>query len=356
MLHSKYFDFPRKVDIYIPLSHSADWAQDYDVFYIMDGQNVKFPYMTKAVNLFYNSFWTSYYIIVAIESPFSIEIMYTRNKDLLPDDSLTIKEYRGMAGNSANLARFIKEELKPYINSHYHTSGYELGIGHSLGASFLLENTCLGDLFNNIIAVSPNFSYSNRRLAKEFMQYDWSKGGDRFLFISNAREELEGWEDWKPARELVYNHIAKNGMPENVTYLHKSYPDYEHEASFIPAITEAMPEYFKFRERKINGPLQPDKYRKHIEVIVNEPNAEICITGNQPSLGNFDTSKMLRLKHVNDSVRAIDIDVQLPLRFKFRKVSDPEKEAVIVNSNYNQEQFVESKMRTNYTFRIIGWM
>ncbi|MCE2616546.1 hypothetical protein [Phocaeicola oris] len=52
------------MDIYIPLSHSADWAQDYDVFYVMDGQNVKFPYMTKAVNLFNSSFWTSYYINV----------------------------------------------------------------------------------------------------------------------------------------------------------------------------------------------------------------------------------------------------------------------------------------------------
>ena len=42
-------------------------------------------------------------------------------------------------GRSADLKKFLKKELMPYVNANYRTSGRNIGIGHSLSASFVLD-------------------------------------------------------------------------------------------------------------------------------------------------------------------------------------------------------------------------
>ena len=54
--------------------------------------------------------------------------------------------------------------------------------------------------------------------------------------------------------------------------------------------------------------------------MVDSPEYEVYISGNLALLGNWDT-KEIGLKHVNDSVRAIDVMIQLAFRFNFTSVN-----------------------------------
>lgn len=54
--------------------------------------------------------------------------------------------------------------------------------------------------------------------------------------------------------------------------------------------------------------------------MVDSPEYEVYISGNLALLGNWDTKK-IGLKHVNDSVRAIDVMIQLASRVNFTSVN-----------------------------------
>ena len=73
-------------------------------------------------------------------------------------------------GHSGDMKKFLKNELMPYIDRTYRTSGRTIGIGHSLSASFVLDCMITDELFDDYIALSPNYSYDDfrYRVGKEF--------------------------------------------------------------------------------------------------------------------------------------------------------------------------------------------
>ncbi len=72
-------------------------------------------------------------------------------------------------GGADNLAISLRDEVIPFIKSKFRTNGYNIGIGHSLGGSFVTYTlTKFPDLFNAVIAVSPNYYYDHEQLLSEF--------------------------------------------------------------------------------------------------------------------------------------------------------------------------------------------
>lgn len=101
--------------------------------------------MTCAWPLFQNKY--KWFIVVGICSPQTET--YSRQDDFLPNDSATIKSYDGHGGHSEKLMDFVKYELIPYIRSHYRTTERSLGVGHSLGASFMMQCLMNGNPFTD---------------------------------------------------------------------------------------------------------------------------------------------------------------------------------------------------------------
>lgn len=264
-----------------------------------------------------------------------------------------------------DLAKFIKEELQPYIRSHYRTTEHSLGIGHSLGASFMAYALINNDPFDDYFLLSPNFAYGKDHmlLAQQFVNYQFGMDKNRFLYFSDAGEENEPyeWTAWKPARELVYAYLTSGKIPNNVVYEQKSYTDYDHYSSFPIALLDAYKDYFLYRDSMFNvanaqdnSTLSNETYKKHIEIIVTDPKQEVFITGNQESLGNWEPSK-IKLKHINDSVRAIDVELRLPAQFKFT-LGDWSKEASFKNSYYGANLVVNCKSRLSYIYKLKEWL
>ncbi len=94
-------------------------------------------------------------------------------------------------GNYENFKKFLREDVFPYINSNYRTSGHTLAVGHSLGASFILNALASEEMFDDYIALSPNFMEDKNKFADNFLSYNFNNGKLRFLFLSMANESEE---------------------------------------------------------------------------------------------------------------------------------------------------------------------
>lgn len=350
-LKSRYFDFDRKIWVKLPTGYDMMDAQDYDVTYVFDAQTTQFFEMACAYPMFLNSGWFQEGIVVGICSPQEME--YNRRNDFLPDDSLTRNSFGLGKGCSDNLMHFVKDELMPYISEHYRTTGHSLAIGHSLGASFLLQ--CLLDygIFDDYFIFSPNMSFGNNMLADKFVNYPFVEVSRHYIFFADAAEErMQGWEKWQAPREEVYRYVDSGVLPVNIVCRHKSYPESGHFASFPLALQDAYKDYFSYREAA-DAVAGGEAITKHIEVVVNNPKYEVYITGNQASLGDWDVGK-IKLEHVNDSIRAIDVMVQLPAQFKFTRGSW-ETEGFPDNAIGGINLRIGNKSKKTYTYRISNW-
>lgn len=350
-LKSKYFDFDRKIWVKLPTSYDMMDAQDYDVTYVFDAQTTQFFEMTCAYPVFLNNGWFQEGIVVGICSP--QDMGYNRRNDFLPDDSLTCSSYNIKKGYSDNLMRFVKDELIPYIRTNYRTTEHSLAIGHSLSASFLIQCLLDYDIFDDYFIFSPNMAFGNEMLANKFITHSFDKTSRHYIFFTDAAEErIPNWGKWQSPRENVYRYIDSGTLPGNIVCKHKSYPESNHFASFPLALQDTYNDYFAYRE-VADTLAEGEIFTKHIEVIVNNPEYEVYITGNQASLGDWDVKK-IKLQHINDSVRTIDVKVQLPAQFKFTR-GNWESEGFPDNAIGGINLRIDNKSKKTYTYKVSAW-
>ena len=189
-IESKFFDFPRTILVYTPSYYEEYTEAEYDVVYVFDAQTRSLYDMVHA--LLHggdvqdsDENWRDY-IVVGVSSPYIEETGYDRSNDFLPIRITPEADGNQLSnGNSANFKRFIKEELNSWIADNYRTTGHSLAIGHSLGASFILDAMITDELFDDYIAISPNLCWDNYRFADSFMQYDFYKeNSPHFIYIT----------------------------------------------------------------------------------------------------------------------------------------------------------------------------
>ena len=331
-MKSEYFNHERQVLIYTPDSYSKYDQTYYDVIYVFDAQDrTMFDLVHCLLNMVCkpdpDGGKNTNFIIVGICSPTLWDINYFRNHDYLPmplhgNTGLFKEGY--YYGKSPDLKKFVKNELMPYVKTHYRTSGRSLGIGHSLSASFVLDAMITDDLFDDYIAISPNCCYDEYRLATDIESYQFkNRKAPRFIYASMSGEIDNGpeyWGDeWKTGWERVSAVLKdKAHFPENtVTSVH-TFPGYGHYNGVFGA-------------KNLVSYVGEETYPVHIELRGKNLTDTIYITGNQDALGNWE-AKGVKMTLTSDSIASIDLHLHLPAQFKFTRGSW-ECEAIISNAD-----------------------
>ncbi|NPV02720.1 MAG: alpha/beta hydrolase [Brevinematales bacterium] len=184
---SKYLKFTPPVIVYLPKDYAAS-GKKYPVLYAHDGQNLfdaKTSFagewqMDENLDLLVKEGYVDGVIIVGIWN--------TANRigDYTP--TLINNEYvKNQGGNLTNYAKFIIEELKPFIDTNYRTLTDRKNtglIGSSLGglASFYL----LGmhpEVFGKAAAISASFWWDNERVIADM---------DKMKFPKDVKIYLDG--------------------------------------------------------------------------------------------------------------------------------------------------------------------
>lgn len=328
---SRYFQHKRPVLIYTPANFDEETMTDYDVIYVFDAQwRSTFDFITVLAHHELQQFDENIrpYIVVGICSPHLPEIGYARNSDYTP---MPVKEAgRGLFredryfGHSSDLKAFLREELMPYLKQNYRANGHSLAVGHSLSASFVMDAMLNDELFDDIIAMSPNCEYDDFRPAKDFINYDFTRREEpRFVYLSMGNEpETWVWDNdtsWGDSWYRVKNH-ADSIAPAagNCRIITAEFPEYTHNRVRFPAIQDALKHYFAFMGERDNW-LGKEEYPVHIELHgADLAGSDVYITGNQEALGQWQPSAV-KMAAISDTLRAIDLRLRLPACFKFTK-------------------------------------
>ena len=141
----------RTVRVSLPADYEES-DQRYGVVYLLDG-NTLFEQAAGSV-LHMRRFMPL--IVVGIDNPDK-----TRSRDLTPATETTRAAFPDSEG-SADFRRFLVDELRPFVDSHYRTNSIRLLVGHSFGGLFALE-TMLNQpgAFGAYLVLSPSLYFGD---------------------------------------------------------------------------------------------------------------------------------------------------------------------------------------------------
>ncbi|MBN1970262.1 MAG: esterase [Candidatus Delongbacteria bacterium] len=324
-IYSKALKQEREILVYTPIEYDIRKHELFNVIFVFDSQDrEKFDYVSSIITFLTDRNNDQAFIVVGITSPYSEELDYSRNNDFLPvlKAEKSIERYKPYFGNIPNFLNYVSSEVVPYINSNYRTKGRNIAVGHSLGASFILYSmTEEPNLFDSYIAISPNLSYDNDYLADKLIGFDYSEVQNfTYVYLSNANEGINFWQEWKPAREKVYALFSDDFKQYKIDVKIEEYPDENHMSTFPIGVKNAFDYYFNNIYERQENVLSEKEYKVTIKVKVPDKNDEIFITGNQENLANWNPNK-IKLNKISDFERAITLNLKSIAEFKFTRGS-----------------------------------
>lgn len=215
----------RRITVRVPTEYASDAERRFPAVYIIDGgPQQDFPHLaglaqSREVNGTFAPF-----ILVGIET-------VNRRHEITPpatDVAAYEAELGATPGGSETFRRFIRDEVKPWVEARYRTSGRDAVIGESLAGLFVVETLFRApDLFDDYIAVSPSLWWEDMlygRSAAEFLAA--IPAGDRRLYLTLGDE---GYRHDEGVALLV--DALERAAPEDLRWLYVPQGDHETHAS-----------------------------------------------------------------------------------------------------------------------------
>jgi predicted alpha/beta superfamily hydrolase len=234
LIHSRVLEQDRRIYIHVPELDSADRNKPWPVLYLLDGEN-HFHILSAYIE--YLRHWQVIPPIIVVGI-----VSVDRVKDLTPTNSLTNfsgkvdSNYKTSGGNEP-FFDFIQQELMPYIEGNYKTSGFKIFAGHSFGG--LTAINCMltrPEMFDAYIAISPSLWFSNKyalRLAEQKLP-SLSRRGKTF-FYSVGNEDGTFRND-----VLQFDKLVQLSSSKTFAHAYKYYPSEDHMTEPIPAYYDAL--------------------------------------------------------------------------------------------------------------------
>ena len=152
----------REINIWLPPVY-ADSGRAYPVLYVLDGgQDQDFHHISGLAQLGTIVGTTRDVIVVGIASE------DRRNELALPTTDPDLFGRYPTQGHSDRFRRFVAEEVLPFIQTRFRTSGETALVGESLAGLFVVE-TFLKEpqMFDAYVAVSPSLWWDGGELARQ---------------------------------------------------------------------------------------------------------------------------------------------------------------------------------------------
>lgn len=192
-IESEIYHANRTATVYLPDLYFQDTTKEFVVAYLFDGQFT--PYLSMVSSMM------EYYSQTEEAIPMIIVSIHTEDrwKEFVPNASVALEEntQTKSMGYAHMLSKYLETELMPYIDSNYRTLEFKLGIGHSLGGSYLLyEMFKPNSLFDGVIMASPNMTFNDEQLIKDGQAYLRSNNKSNAFIYVTAGEDGGGMESY----------------------------------------------------------------------------------------------------------------------------------------------------------------
>lgn len=160
VLPSKSLAEPRRINVYAARGYATDTLAPLPVLYMPDGGVAEdFLHIAGLLQVSVANGTMRPFLLVGVENT-------ERRRDLTgPTEDPEDRKIAKRVGGSAAYRAFLRDELKPYINAHYRTTGESAIVGESLAGLFVVETFLLEPgLFDTYVAFDPSLWWNGRRL------------------------------------------------------------------------------------------------------------------------------------------------------------------------------------------------
>jgi len=178
------FIAPRGLQVWLPPGYAAQPQQRYPVLYLHDGQNVFDAaaagaewQVDEAAQAGVSSGRLAPFIVVAIDHTADRIGDYTPTAMLLTAARSGLPEDRRMGGHGPDYARYLLEELKPFVDAHYrtlpdaaHTSVGGSSLGGLMSMWLALHHP---EVFGAALVVSPSVWWDDAFLLRDVEATHW---------------------------------------------------------------------------------------------------------------------------------------------------------------------------------------
>ena len=187
--HSAILNEDRRVIIHLPRNYALNTTDKYPVMYVLDGTSQD-QHTAEKITVLADAVLVPHAIVVGIPNTRG-----NRERDQTPPFMRTsVDDANSPLGGGDRFLAFIEQELIPFIDSNYRTSGYRTLTGNSRGGLLVLYS-----LFEKPNLFQARFCYStpvwrfDEMMIKKMVEFLRSpvhvKG---FLFMSAGAKENEG--------------------------------------------------------------------------------------------------------------------------------------------------------------------
>jgi hypothetical protein len=228
---SDYFKEQRKIQVHLPAKYHK--AERLPVIYVFDAQwSPYFKLTTSIID----------YLIEIREFPRSIVVgihSEKRQYELTPEPVNDDWKVPNLGGAKL-LENHLVKEVIPLLKREYNTESFRIGIGHSLGGTFVLNS--LADrptLFNAYVAISPNLQIDDEEITLKIQRnLSKIKRLNKFVYTTIG---TAGNPD---AMFLPYvkklDTIIRRHPSANFNWNFSIYPGFNHATSPIESIHKAL--------------------------------------------------------------------------------------------------------------------
>lgn len=224
-MNSRAYDAKRRFMVSLPERYQAYPDRRYPVLYVMDG-DFQFRHTALLAHTQARMGKLPPMIVVGIANQGNPDYLYstTWQSDKEGDEF----------GGIDVMMQHLSQELVPYIDRQYRTSGRNAVAGYSLGGLFVLQAMISKDTpFSAFISMSPSLWYDNYSFNNQLTEFIKANKDKSLppLFLSVANEQGMGIRDF-------YTLLTEQAPDWQVTF--NTYPNETHYTTAIPAMMDGL--------------------------------------------------------------------------------------------------------------------
>lgn len=235
-LPSRVLGEVRRINVYAPSIYLDSTVTHLPVLYMPDGGMAEdFLHIAGLVQVSVGNGTMRPFLLVGIENT-------ERRRDMTGPTSVEAdRKIAPRVGGSSRFRAFIRDELKPYIETHYKVTDESAIVGESLAGLFVVETFLLEpDLFDTYIAFDPSLWWDNGRLVRTAGDHLRRRNPLRNTLYLAASSQPEIAELTRQFAE-TFRHVDAQG----VTLHYQPLPNEQHATIYHPAALLAFRTLFK---------------------------------------------------------------------------------------------------------------
>jgi predicted alpha/beta superfamily hydrolase len=222
---SKNLGNERRLLVWLPPGYETSAPQRYDVLYLHDGQNAFDDWTSFAGE--WGADETAAKLIEQKKIRPIVIIAIENNNRRMDECTMSRDAARNAGGDGAKYARFVAEEVKPFIDKTYRTKPARENTavaGSSLGANISLEIArAYPETFGLVGALSPAAWWNDSEMLKRFeADVVWMKGKRFWIDIgTDEGEDAARKQSYVESARRLEAILKKGGLAEGKDYQFK---------------------------------------------------------------------------------------------------------------------------------------